>query len=135
MVFGTWCSFNKRRVEQKFVNNLLKQRRDTMYNLTVDNNNKKSTSRIWNEIVDAKADILDLDSETNADTFSDRDTNHDFDENINVDFGSTMYRKPFGRPTTRRLLNFSIMSVNVVSAVVCCLFPRLRKNPGPGPKT
>lgn len=91
--------FNKRRVEQKFVNNLLKQRRDTMYNLTADNNNKKSTSRIWNEIVDAKADILDLDSETNADTFSDRDTNHDFDENINVDFGSTMYRKPFGRPT------------------------------------
>lgn len=91
--------FNKRRVEQKLVNNLLKQRRDTMYNLTADNNNKKSTSRIWNEVVDAKADILDLDSETNADTFSDRDTNHDFDENVNVDLGSTMYRKPFGRPT------------------------------------
>lgn len=91
--------FNKRRVEQKLVNNLLKQRRDTMYNLTADNNNKKSTSRIWNEVVDAKADILDLDSETNADTFSDRDTNHDFDENFNVDLGSTMYRKPFGRPT------------------------------------
>lgn len=91
--------FNKRRVEQKLVNNLLKQRRYTMYNLTADNNNKKSTSRIWNEVVDAKADILDLDSETNADTFSDRDTNHDFDENFNVDLGSTMYRKPFGRPT------------------------------------
>ena len=91
--------FNKRRVEQKLVNNLLKQRRDTMYNLTADNNNKKSTSRIWNEIVEAKADILDLDSEINADTFSDRDTNHDFEENINVDLGSSMHRKPFGRPT------------------------------------
>ena len=91
--------FNKRRVEQKLVNNLLKQRRDTMYNLTADNNNKKSTSRIWNEIVEAKADILDLESETNADTFSDRDTNQDFDENINANLRSTMYRKPFGRPT------------------------------------
>lgn len=72
--------FNKKRVEQNFVNNLMKKRRESMHTLSADRH-RKSVASMWDDISAAKSDVLNIELEHEHGDGYESPNEDNFDEN------------------------------------------------------